>query len=258
MSVGAADRPLTVLIVDDEAPARERLRDLLGDIADTQPTHIAGMAANGVEALAILEHGTVDLILTDIRMPVMDGIELARHVGRLEHVPALIFTTAYDEYAVRAFELAALDYLLKPVRAARLGEAIAKARRLRRPADEVLRQMAPARRCHFSISERGRILLVPVADVLFLRAEQKYVVARSREREYLLDESLVQLEEEFPERFLRIHRNCLIARHAVKGVARAITGEDGKAHWVILLDGLVEQLPVSRRQWPMVKEALGM
>ena len=257
----AADHPfapLAVLIVDDEAPARERLRDLLGDIADDQPTRIAGMAANGVEALTLLERDAVDLILTDIRMPLMDGIELARHVGRLERAPAVIFTTAYDEYAVQAFELAAIDYLLKPVRAGRLAEAVAKARRLRPPADEVLRQLAPATRHHFSISERGRILLVPVADVLYLKAEQKYVVARSREREFLLDESLVQLEEEFPERYLRIHRNCLVARDAVKGVARATTGVDGEAHWVIILDGVGEQLPVSRRQWPTVKEALGL
>jgi two-component system response regulator AlgR len=250
--------PLAVLVVDDEAPARERLRDLLADIATLQPTRLVGFAANGMEALACLEEARVDLILTDIRMPVMDGIELARHVARLEPAPAVIFTTAYDEYAVRAFDLAAVDYLLKPVRAARLAEAIAKSRRVRPPADEVLRQMAPMTRSHFGISERGRILLVPVAEVLFLKAEQKYVVARTAEREYLLDESLVQLEEEFPARFLRIHRNCLIARDAVKGVARATTGEDGEAHWVILLEGLAEQLPVSRRQWPVVKETLGV
>ncbi len=188
----------------------------------------------------------------------MAGIELAHHVGRLEHPPAVIFTTAYDEDAVRAFELAAVDYLLKPVRAGRLAEAIAKARRLRPPADEVLRRIAPTTRSHFSVSERGRILLVPVAEVLYLKAEQKYVVARTLEREYLLDESLVQLEDEFPERFLRIHRNCLIARQAVKGVARATTGEDGEAHWVVILDGVPEQLPVSRRQWSSVKEALGV
>ncbi|WP_374264139.1 LytR/AlgR family response regulator transcription factor [Zoogloea sp.] len=257
-AVEHAFAPLSVLIVDDEAPARERIADLLGDIADTQPTRIAGTAANGVEALAVLEREAVDLVLTDIQMPAMDGIELARHLGRLERAPAVIFTTAYDEYAVRAFELAAVDYLLKPVRAARLAEAVAKARRLRPPADEILRRMAPATRSHFSINERGRILLVPVADVRYLKAEQKYVVARSVAREYLLDESLVQLEEEFSGRFLRIHRNCLIARDAVKGVARATTGVDGEAHWVILLEGIPEQLPVSRRQWPAVKEALGV
>lgn len=117
--------PLSVLIVDDEAPARYRLRDLLGDIADTQPTRIAGMAASGVEALAVLEREPVDLVLTDIRMPAMDGIELARHLGRLPQSPAVIFTTAYDEYAVRAFELAAVDYLLKPVRAAPVRQHLA-------------------------------------------------------------------------------------------------------------------------------------
>jgi two-component system response regulator AlgR len=132
-----------VLIVDDEAPARDRLRDLLGDIADTQPTRIAGMAASGVEALAVLEREPVDLVLTDIRMPAMDGIELARHLGRLPQSPAVIFTTAYDEYAVRAFELAAVDYLLKPVRAARLAEAIAKARRLRPPTRSCARWRRP-------------------------------------------------------------------------------------------------------------------
>ncbi len=249
---------LAVLLVDDEAPARERLRDLLGDLGDKQPTRIVGMASNGVEALAVLEATPVDLVITDIRMPVMDGVELARHLARLAQPPAVIFSTAYDEYAVRAFELAAVDYLLKPVRAARLADALTKARRLRPQADEKLRRMAPAARSHFSISERGRILLVSVPAVLFLKAEQKYVVARTREREYLLDESLVQLEDEFPDRFLRIHRNCLIARSAVHGVARATTGEDGEAHWVILLDGLTEQLPVSRRQWPTVKENLGL
>lgn len=258
MSDTLAPAPLAVLVVDDEAPARERLRDVLGDIASAQPNRVVGLAANGVEALSMLEGGGVDLILTDIRMPAMDGIELARHVARLDPAPAVIFTTAYDEYAVRAFELAAVDYLLKPVRAARLAEALAKARRLHPPADEILRRMAPSARSHFSVSERGRILLVPVVDVLFLKAEQKYVVARTADREYLLDESLVQLEEEFSGQFLRIHRNCLIAPRRVKGVARATTGEDGEAHWVVLLEGLAEQLPVSRRQWPQVKDALGV
>lgn len=253
-----ATHPLSVLIVDDEAPARARLQDLLGDIAEVCPNRVVGSAANGVEALAVLERERVDLVLTDIRMPVMNGIELARHLGRLESPPAVVFTTAYDEYAVRAFELAAVDYLLKPVRASRLADALAKVRRQQRPSEEALRQLAPAGRGHFSVSERGRILLVPVDDVLFLKAEQKYVVARTRERDFLLDESLVQLEEEFSGRFLRIHRNCLIAVHAVKGVARATTGEDGEAHWVVLFDGIAEQLPVSRRQWPAVKEALGV
>ena len=248
---------LRVLIVDDEAPARARLRDLLGDIAATQPNRIVGLAANGVEALRLLESEPADVVLADIRMPVMDGVELARHVLRLERPPAVIFTTAYDQYAIEAFELAATDYLLKPVRAQRLAEALGRVRRQLPPPEELLAGLAPGPRRHFSVGERGRILLVPVADVVYLRAELKYVTARTAEREFLLDESLVQLEQEFSGRFVRVHRNCLIARAAIAGVERA--GEqDGEARWDVLLAGLAERLPISRRQWPAVKQALGI
>lgn len=248
---------LRVVIVDDEGPARARLKDLLGDIADTQPTRVVGMAANGLEALRLIEDLATDVVLADIRMPVMDGVELARHLSRLECPPAVIFTTAYDEYAVQAFDLAATDYLLKPVRAARLAEALARARRRSPAADALLAGLSRGARRHFSVNERGRIVLVPVADVLFLRAELKYVTARTAAREFLLDESLVQLEQEFRDRFVRIHRNCLVARGAVTGVERA--GEDdGEPHWDVVLAGLAERLPISRRQWPVVRHALGL
>lgn len=250
-------RPLRVVIVDDEAPARARMRDLLADIAHEQPNHVVGVAANGIEALRLLESERADVVLADIRMPVMDGVELARHLGRLDNPPAVIFTTAYDEYAVQAFELSAVDYLLKPVRAQRLADALAKARRRIPAPDAVLASLAPGARHHFSVSERGRILLVPVSDVLFLRAELKYVTARTAEREYLLDESLVQLEQEFAGAFLRIHRNCLVARAAVLGVERG-GDQEGEPHWDVLLAGLPDGLPVSRRQWPVVKQALGL
>lgn len=251
------EAPLRVLIVDDEAPARSRLRDLLGDIAATQPTRVVGLAANGVEALRLLESEPADVVLADIRMPVMDGVELARHVLRLQPPPAVIFTTAYDQYAIQAFELAATDYLLKPVRAQRLAESLARVRRQLPAADEMLAGLAPGPRRHFSVSERGRILLVPVADVLYLRAELKYVTARTVEREFLLDESLVQLEQEFSGRFVRVHRNCLVARAAVTGVERA--GEqDGEARWDVLLAGVPERLPISRRQWPVVRQVLAL
>jgi two-component system response regulator AlgR len=251
------EAPLRVLIVDDEAPARARLRDLLGDIAATQPSRVVGLAANGVEALRLLESEPADVVLADIRMPVMDGVELARHVLRLERPPAVIFTTAYDQYAIQAFELAATDYLLKPVRAQRLAESLARVRRQLPVADEMLAGLAAGPRRHFSVNERGRILLVPVADVLYLRAELKYVTARTAEREFLLDESLVQLEQEFAGRFVRVHRNSLVARAAVTGVERA--GEqDGEARWDVLLAGVPERLPISRRQWPAVRQVLGL
>ena len=251
---------LRVLIVDDEAPARARLRDLLGDIAARHPTEIVGMAANGVEALRLLEAAPADVVLADIRMPVMDGVELARHLGKLTSPPAVIFVTAYDQYAVEAFELAAVDYLLKPVRAERLAAALAKAeaRRPAAPDDAALAGLAPGERRHFSVSERGRILLLPVSEVLYLRAELKYVTARTAEREYVLDESLVQLEEEFSRRFLRLHRNCLVARDAVQGVERVGEQEGSDAHWAVLIRGVPERLPVSRRQWPVVRQMLGL
>jgi two-component system response regulator AlgR len=238
---------LRLLLVDDEAPARARLRDLLGDISAEVPSIVMAEAADGFAALERAQAGDLDVALIDIRMPGMDGVELARHLARLPSTPAVIFVTAFDQYAVQAFELAALDYLVKPVRAARLADALRKARRR---ADDAVRleKSALAIRQNLSCLERGRILLLPVPEILFLKAEQKYVTARTAEREYLLEESLVHLEAEFSERFLRIHRNCLVARAVVTGVERAADQGDAEAHWQVILDGTAERLPVSRRQ----------
>jgi two-component system response regulator AlgR len=246
---------LRLLLVDDEAPARARLRDLLGDISAEVPSIVVAEAADGFAALERAQAEDLDVALIDIRMPGMDGVELARHLARLPNTPAVIFVTAFDQYAVQAFELAALDYLVKPVRAARLADALRKARRR---ADDAVRleKSALAIRQNLSCLERGRILLVPLAEILFLKAEQKYVTARTAEREYLLEESLVHLEAEFSERFLRIHRNCLVARAVVTGVERAADEGDAEAHWQVILDGTAERLPVSRRQWPQVKALL--
>jgi two-component system response regulator AlgR len=251
-----------VLIVDDEAPARLRLRQLLADLAEQVPNEVAGEAANGVEALEKLAESGADVALVDIRMPRMDGIELARHLAAQSRGPAVIFVTAYDQYAVTAFDLSAVDYLLKPVRIARLADALRKVARTP-TTGEALRQagerLAPGGRRQLRCSERGKVLLVPAAEVIYFRADLKYVVARTAEREYLLEESLAQLEQEFGDRLLRIHRNCLVARQAIRGFERereAAAGE-GEAHWVLLLHGVPEHLPVSRRQWPQVKAALG-
>jgi len=253
--------PIRILLVDDEAPARARLRDLLADLAEEIPTRVVAEAADGIAALRALEApatGAVDLALVDIRMPRMDGIEFARHLQGLAATgvatPAVVFVTAFDQYAVKAFELAAVDYLLKPVRAARLAEALKKVQPKILPAD-MLRELTPGGRHHLSCTERGKILLVPVDDILFLKAELKYVTARTREREYLLEESLNHLEEEFGERFLRVHRNCLVARRAIAGCEKK-SADDGESHWNVLLHGVAESLPVSRRQWPQIKSLL--
>lgn len=243
---------LRILIVDDEAPARARLRELLGDIAGEVPNVVVGEAENGVAAIALLAEAAPDVILSDIRMPKMDGIELARHLGTLPEPPAIVFVTAYDAYAMQAFDLNAVDYLLKPARAARLAAALGKARLLHPPAAEVLAALQPEGRTHLSCHERGRLLLVPVSEILYLKADLKYVTARTKAREFLLDESLTHLEEEFSSRFIRLHRSVLVAREAIVGFERN-TAEDAETHWLALVRDVEERLPVSRRQWPQVK-----
>jgi two-component system response regulator AlgR len=242
--------PLKVFIVDDETPARERLKELLGDIAAEVPTSVVGEARHGVEAVELIPGSDAQVVLLDIKMPGMGGIEVARHLGGLEEAPRIVFVTAHDRHAVEAFELNALDYLLKPVRAERLAAALRKASV---PEGEKLEKAAEAPREYLSVPERHRIALVPVRDILFLRAEQKYVTVRTRSREYLVEEPLVALEREFAARLVRIHRNCLVARAAIRGFERA-PGEEDEAHWLVLLDGVDEKLPVSRRQWPLVRD----
>ena len=241
-------KPLKVILADDEALARARLADLLMDLAEEFSVEIVAQAGNGVLALERAADTPADVILLDIQMPGMNGLEAARHIAGLPHPPAIIFVTAFDEHALQAFELRAVDYLLKPVRLARLREALS---RIRPMAVDDVAALAP-RRTHFSLLERGRIWRVPVAEVLYLRAELRYVTARTREREYLLDESLVKLEEEFGDDFLRIHRNCLVARAHLEGFQRV--ADDGEGRWLALLKDWSEKLPVSRRQMHVVRE----
>ena len=240
---------LNILIADDEAPARNRLRELLADI---QGTHLVGEAENGAEAIALAEQLRPQVLLLDIRMPHMDGMEAALHLQKMERPPAIIFTTAYDTHAVQAFELNAVDYLLKPIRLERLAGALKKARALLPAQMHELRQLRP-QRSHLSISERGRILLVPIEQVIYLRAELKYLTVRTAEREYLIEESLTQMEHEFPERFVRLHRNCIAARAFIRGFERHHS-LDGEVHWVALLTGVPDTLAVSRRQQHIVRE----
>jgi two-component system response regulator AlgR len=241
---------IKVFIADDEEPARERLKELLGDIAGELPTSVVGEARNGLETLERLPESGAELLLLDIQMPGMGGLEVARHLASLAEPPTVVFVTAHDRHAVEAFELNAIDYLLKPVRAERLAVALKKAAV---PNREQLAKAAQNAREYISVSERNRIVLVPVREIIFLRAEQKYVTLRTRNREHLIEEPLVTLEREFAASFVRIHRNCLVARAAIRGFERGADGDD-EPHWVVVLDGLEEKLPVSRRQWPALRE----
>lgn len=255
----ANDPPLRILIVDDETPARRRLAELLADAASGQESRIVGEAANGLQALALLERDPVDVILLDIRMPEMDGIELAQHLAKLPNPPAVVFATAYDDYAVKAFELNAVDYLLKPIRLERLLAALRKARSLVPRDTQALAEVFSRPRAHLSVCERGKIILVPVEDIIYLKAELKYVTARTAAHAFLLEESLTRLEHEYAGRFLRIHRSCLVAKDHVAGFEKT-TGASGseegepQAGWMVLLKNLDERLPVSRRQQHIIKE----
>jgi two-component system response regulator AlgR len=243
---------LRIFIADDETPARERMKELLGDIAADLPSAVVGEARDGLATLDAVPGSGAQVLLLDIQMPGMGGLEVARHLMALEAPPTIIFVTAHDRHAVEAFELNALDYLMKPVRAERLAAALKKAASGAAPNREQLARAAASAREYLSIAERNRIVLVPIRDIVFLRAEQKYVTLRTREREHLLEEALVSLEKEFAERFVRIHRNCLVARAAIRGFERSLDGEE--ASWLVELDGIDERLPVSRRQWPIVRE----
>jgi len=244
---------LRVFIADDEAPARERLKELLADLADELPTRIVGEARNGIEVMESFPASGAQVLLLDIAMPGMGGLEAARHLAGLPGAPAVVFVTAHDEYAVEAFELSALDYLLKPVRASRLAAALRKAATAGPPAAERLERLGKGGREYFSVSERSRIVLVPVSEVIYLKAELKYVTLRTRAGEHLVEEPLVALEREFADRFVRIHRNCLVARAAIRGFERS-GGSVEEPSWNVVLEGIETRLPVSRRQWPVVKE----
>lgn len=247
---------LRVFIADDETPARDRLKELLQDIAAEVPTEVVGEARHGLETVERVPGSGAQVLLLDIEMPGMRGLEVARHLSGLEAGPAVVFVTAHDRHAVEAFELNALDYLLKPVRATRLAAALKRAAAGRAPSGEQLAaqsaHLAESRE-YLSVSERHRIVLVPVRDIVFLRAEQKYVTLRTRERTHLVEEPLIALEREFARRFIRIHRNCLVAREAIRGFERAAPSAD-EPHWLVVLDGIAERLPVSRRQWPLLRE----
>ena len=237
----ADSEKLRALIVDDEAPARERLRRLLEELGDVT---IVGEATNGAEALECCATLDPDLVLLDVRMPGMDGIEAARHLGALDEPPAVIFTTAHDEYALAAFETEAVGYLLKPVRREKLARAVRHAARIAGPQLARLAEQSQLGRRRTQICARlgEQLRLVPIDDVLYFSAGQKYVTLRHRGGRELIDESLRALEQEFAPDFIRIHRNSLVARRYVQIVERNPEG-----HLFVRLTDGDETLQVSRR-----------
>lgn len=243
---------MRILIADDEPPARERLQSLLADIGGHE---IVAEAGNGLEVIGQLAEARPDLVLLDIRMSDMDGMETARHLGKLMPAPAVIFTTAYEEHALAAFESDAVDYLLKPIRRDRLAQALDRARVVSQGRLAELSQHphgeTGARRHYLSAIVQGRIQLASVAEIRFFRADQKYVTAAWPGGELLLDDSLKDLEAEFSNRFLRIHRNALVALPHVEQLDR-----DREGNYEIRLRGLTETLKVSRRHLSHVRKAL--
>lgn len=250
---------LRVLIADDEPLARLRLRSLLADVV-APPLAVVAEAGSGAEALHALARTPIDLVLLDIHMPGLDGLELARRLKSLDAAPAVVFVTAHAEHALQAFELAAIDYLTKPVRRERLQEALSRAAQHRGLAAVPVPAAAAAEPATLVVSDRGRVLRLPVAEVVYLKAEMKYVTLRTLSHAYVLDDALSDLEQRLGEAVLRIHRNALVARAAVRALERRVLpgddADEGGEIWAVQLAPSGEWLPVSRRQVAAVREAL--
>jgi two-component system response regulator AlgR len=235
-----------VLIVDDEAPARERLRSLLAEI-DT--ADVIGEAATGEQALQRMTELAPDIVLLDVRMPGMDGIEAARHMSLLEEPPAVIFTTAFDEYAMKAFDAQAVGYLLKPIRKEKLAAALTHANRLTRPQLREVGTKAESRRSHVAVKHRDGLRLIPLDDVQFFLAEQKYTTVKHLKGEDLIEDSLRTLEDELGAAFVRIHRNALVGVRHLEGIERNADGQ-----YFVRLRGCDAPLQVSRRMAGELRE----
>ncbi len=239
---------MKILIVDDEPPARMRLRGMIERLPDCE---VAGEAGNGREAVEFCRQAAPDVVLLDIRMPGMDGIEAAGHLARLDPPPAIVFTTAYDDYALDAFRTHAIDYLLKPVRLEQLAAALAAARRPNRAQLQALEHGSEDEPGHISARIHGNIRLIPVPEIRYFQAEHKYVTVGHPDGEVLIEDSLVHLEKRFGDRFLRIHRNALVARRYLQALEKQ---PDGRCH--VRLAGTDKTLEVSRRHLPTVRRIM--
>lgn len=240
---------MKILIVEDEALARERLKALLHEI---NHSYEIIDAENGLEALQKIQAFSPELVLLDIRMPAMDGLEVAHHLKKYQPETAIIFTTAYQDHAIRAFELNAIDYLLKPIRKSRLEEALSRSQiALKTAIDDVRLKDKNATRSHISVLDKGRLILIPVNEILYLKADDKYVMVVWSGGKQLLNEPLKILEQEFQQQLIRIHRNALIAKSKIASLQKQ---ENGMA--TIKLRGIDDELQVSRRHLSQIRKLL--
>ncbi|WP_455204679.1 LytR/AlgR family response regulator transcription factor [Kaarinaea lacus] len=241
---------MKILLADDEPLARSRLRRIIEDVGQHD---IIGEATNGKEVLLMSGELKPELILLDIRMPEMDGLEAALHLSNLDNPPAIIFTTAFSDHALEAFSSHAVDYLLKPIRRERLEQALQKARKVNRAQLMELgkNDETDHARTHISAQISGNIRLVPIEDIYFFQAEQKYTTVCYKQGEVLIDESLKSLEEEFGERLVRIHRNALVAKSYLDALEKNSEGQ-----WVVKMRGIDTALEVSRRHMTHVRKLL--
>jgi two-component system response regulator AlgR len=235
------------LVVDDEHLARARLKELIRRI---KPKSKILEAQNGEEAIDLFEIHRPKLALVDIRMPGIGGIELAYHLSALEHPPAVIFTTAHNEYALQAFDANAIDYLLKPIHLERLQRALQKAEPLTEEQNQVLKE-GNDDRTHISVNQRGRLKLIPIKDIAYFKAENKYVVIKTHEGEFLLNDTLNQLEGELGDGYIRAHRNTLLSTQYIEGMEKI---DDDR--WQVTLQGFDDKIEVSRRQRPIIRSWL--
>jgi two-component system response regulator AlgR len=260
------DRALRVLVVDDEELARLRLRNMVGECAEPRAL-VVGEAGNAAQAMVWLTQHECDLVLLDVQMPGRDGTQLAAELRLHATAPLVIFVTAHPEHALKAFDLDAVDYLTKPVKRERLQAALRRAAQRvaaaqpAGPAEPAVPAAPPADEGPvIVVSDRGRVIRVPVADVLYLKAELKYVTLRTAQHTHVLDDSLAELEDRLGDRFLRVHRNALVAKRSVRALERRVLAgadeDEGAEGWAVCIAPINEWLSVSRRQVASVREAL--
>ncbi|MBV1911730.1 MAG: LytTR family DNA-binding domain-containing protein [Kangiellaceae bacterium] len=238
---------MKLLVVDDEPLAQQRLKQLLSEIENIESITLAN---NGIRAIEACQSNKPDVVLMDIRMPGMDGLEASQHISQMEEPPAIIFTTAYDEYALEAFKANAVDYLLKPVRENTLKQAIEKACRLNKAQLEAVRSQHEGR-TNITAKISGNIKLIPVKDIIYFQAEQKYVTVKYLNGETIIEDTLKELQTEFPETFVRVHRNAIVSKKFITGIHR-----DTQGHSFVILSEDNKQLEISRRHLSEIKKLM--